>query len=67
MIGITLYRVAQSALANVLRHSGARTAEVELDVRADAVALEIRDDVMASRRAHRPRSPGSASSACASG
>jgi signal transduction histidine kinase len=39
-----LFRLAQEALTNVARHSGAHTAEVTLDTRRDEVCLSIRDD-----------------------
>jgi len=38
-----LYRIAQEALHNVVKHSGARKAEVRLQVERDGVALEVRD------------------------
>jgi NarL family two-component system sensor histidine kinase LiaS len=40
----TLFRVAQEALANVARHSGADHAEVSLTYDRDAVALRVADD-----------------------
>ena len=39
-----LYRVAQEALTNVARHSGARRAEVRLALTAGRPTLEIDDD-----------------------
>jgi signal transduction histidine kinase len=39
-----LYRVAQEALNNVLKHAHARRATVRLDVCADRAALEVVDD-----------------------
>jgi len=39
-----LLRIADEALANVLRHSGATHARVELQRRADVVALQIMDN-----------------------
>jgi signal transduction histidine kinase len=39
-----LYRVAQEALHNALRHSGARTVRVRLAATARRVTLEVRDD-----------------------
>lgn len=39
-----LFRLAQEALTNVARHSGARQATVTLDARAGQVCLSIRDD-----------------------
>nr|WP_216211258.1 sensor histidine kinase [Amycolatopsis aidingensis] len=40
----TAYRVVQEALSNVLRHADARTVQIELDYREDAVVLRIEDD-----------------------
>ncbi len=39
-----LFRVAQEAVANVARHSGAGHAEVDLSYTTDAVTLRISDD-----------------------
>lgn len=39
-----LFRVAQEALANVARHSGARRAEVDLIYTADTLTLRVADD-----------------------
>ena len=41
--GLTLYRAAQEALTNVVRHSGARAAGVELEYTAAAVRLSVTD------------------------
>src|SRR5262249_46509574 len=41
---LCLYRVAQEALQNVIKHSGTRHAAVELSGAADAVHLRIVDD-----------------------
>jgi two-component system, NarL family, sensor histidine kinase UhpB len=41
---LVIYRVAQEALTNVVRHSGARRAELELETTAERVRLVIRDD-----------------------
>ncbi len=41
---LCLYRIAQEALQNVLKHSGARTARVELLGSEGAVVLRIRDE-----------------------
>ena len=43
--GLTLYRAAQEALTNVVRHSGARTASIELDFAPEAVTLTVTDHV----------------------
>jgi two-component system, NarL family, sensor histidine kinase LiaS len=39
-----LFRVAQEALANVARHSGAKKAEVDLAYTADTLTLRVSDD-----------------------
>ena len=43
-IATILYRVAQEALTNVVRHAGAREVILRLERRPDAVRLLIRDD-----------------------
>lgn len=56
-IGIGLYRIVQSALGNVIRHSGARLAEVSLQVDGNEVCLEITDNGSGfDARAHDKRS-----------
>jgi two-component system sensor histidine kinase DegS len=40
----TIFRIAQEALNNVRRHSGARTARIDLTQRGDRVLLEVSDD-----------------------
>jgi signal transduction histidine kinase len=40
----TLFRIAQEALANVARHSRARTARVRLDCTDQSVSLTVQDD-----------------------
>jgi NarL family two-component system sensor histidine kinase LiaS len=40
----TLFRVAQEALANVARHSGAKNVEVDLVYEADRLTLRVADD-----------------------
>lgn len=42
--GIALYRIAQEAFSNVLKHSGAKTMEVTLDIDDDAIVFRITDD-----------------------
>src|SRR4051794_12838538 len=42
--GLTIYRVAQEALTNVVRHSGARSANLELDFADGVVRLLVTDD-----------------------
>jgi signal transduction histidine kinase len=39
-----LLRIAQEALANALRHSGARTIEVSVESSAESLDLAIKDD-----------------------
>jgi signal transduction histidine kinase len=39
-----LYRIAQEALTNVARHSGARHVAIRLESRGEEIRLEIRDD-----------------------
>ena len=41
---LCLYRIAQEALRNVIKHSGARHARVELRGSPDAISLRISDD-----------------------
>lgn len=41
--GVHVYRIAQEALNNVARHSGARTASVRLRFLPDALELEVED------------------------
>ncbi|WP_328396124.1 sensor histidine kinase [Nocardia sp. NBC_00416] len=41
---VVLLRIAQSALANTIRHAGADTAEISLDYTADQVTVEVVDD-----------------------
>jgi signal transduction histidine kinase/YHS domain-containing protein len=41
---LTLFRTAQEALTNVVRHSGAAYANVKLSYQADTVVLTVRDD-----------------------
>jgi len=43
-IAICLYRVAQEALRNVVRHANARNVEVTLHAKGDGVALTVADD-----------------------
>jgi signal transduction histidine kinase len=43
-LALCLYRIVQEALGNVIKHSGARHAGVELSRSADAVCLRIADD-----------------------
>ncbi|MDQ3781664.1 MAG: histidine kinase, partial [Actinomycetota bacterium] len=50
-VGVTVYRVAQEALTNVLKHAGATRAQVSVVV-ADEVTLTVTDDGQGSP--HRP-------------
>ncbi|MBI5293690.1 MAG: sensor histidine kinase [Chloroflexi bacterium] len=43
-IKIALFRVAQEALNNVIKHSGAEHARVQLEYQLDAVRLRVEDD-----------------------
>jgi two-component system NarL family sensor kinase len=43
-VELSLYRIAQEALTNVQRHSGSRTARVDLAAVGDEVRLTIRDE-----------------------
>jgi signal transduction histidine kinase len=41
---LSLYRIAQEALTNVVKHAGPATAEVGIDFRPDGVCLTVTDD-----------------------
>ncbi len=43
-VGAATYRIVQEALTNVLRHAGARRADVRVAVGAGAVDVQVRDD-----------------------
>jgi PAS domain S-box-containing protein len=43
-VALCLFRVAQEALANVVKHSHAKTAEVQLGANSNGVSLRIADD-----------------------
>jgi PAS domain S-box-containing protein len=43
-VALCLYRITQEALSNVIKHSGAQHAEVELTARAEELDLRIGDD-----------------------
>ncbi|MFI5486388.1 sensor histidine kinase [Micromonospora echinaurantiaca] len=42
-VALTLYRIAQEALTNALKHAGTATAQVRLDFGVDAVEVEVTD------------------------
>jgi signal transduction histidine kinase len=48
-LGVTAYRVVQEALTNVVRHAAAREAVVHIDVRGDAVLVEVADNGQGAR------------------
>jgi signal transduction histidine kinase len=41
---VATYRIVQEALANVARHSGARTCSVRIDLDGDTLCIEVTDD-----------------------
>lgn len=43
-VEVALYRIAQEALQNVVKHAGAASARVAFDVRGNVARLEVRDD-----------------------
>jgi len=43
-VALCLYRVTQEAIQNVIKHSGARLAQVELERQEGALVLTIADD-----------------------
>lgn len=43
-IELTLYRITQEAMANVVRHAGARTAWILIERRGGEIYLRVRDD-----------------------
>ncbi len=43
-VGLSVYRVAQEALTNTIKHARARRVEVVVHYRADAVEIEVVDD-----------------------
>jgi len=43
-LGLQIYRVAQEALSNVVRHAGAETAWVHFEEDGDRVVVEVEDD-----------------------
>lgn len=60
VIDTTLYRVAQEAVTNSLKHAGASASiDVRLRFAADAVELEVADTGLGERRASAASAPGS--------
>lgn len=57
-VGIALYRIAQGTLSNVVRHSGAAHAQLELALRDGAAVLLVSDDGDGFEPATAPRHPG---------
>ncbi|MGR6920203.1 sensor histidine kinase [[Actinomadura] parvosata] len=55
-MGLTVYRIVQEALTNVLKHAGARHAAVRVEREEDALTVEITDD--GTRGAARPYGHG---------
>ncbi len=43
-LGLTVYRVVQEALTNVMKHAGPATVEVHLRMRPDAITIQVTDD-----------------------
>ena len=46
IVTVTLFRIAQEALTNVLRHASAQVVELHLRATDEEIVLEIRDDGM---------------------
>ncbi|HTV94810.1 MAG TPA: sensor histidine kinase [Steroidobacteraceae bacterium] len=51
---IALFRIAQEAFANLIRHSGAKTVDVMLDIDEDTLVFRIKDDGKGVTSAHSP-------------
>jgi signal transduction histidine kinase len=43
-VSITLFRIVQEALTNIMRHAQAKTVRVSLEVRDDVLILNVQDD-----------------------
>jgi two-component system sensor histidine kinase UhpB len=43
-VGITLYRISQEAVNNILRHAAARSVLIRISLRSQTICLEIKDD-----------------------
>jgi two-component system sensor histidine kinase UhpB len=50
---LIVYRVAQEALTNAIRHSGAASMSIALQLRSDRLTLSVRDDGRGMREGHR--------------
>jgi two-component system sensor histidine kinase UhpB len=50
---LVLYRVAQEALTNAVRHAGAASVSIALQLRSDRLTLSVRDDGRGMRKGHR--------------
>jgi signal transduction histidine kinase len=53
-----LFRIAQEALTNVAKHSGAKHVDVKLQSRGDEISLSVRDDGLGLRASPGPPSSG---------
>jgi signal transduction histidine kinase len=57
-VDLTVYRIVQEALTNVLKHAGRATARVVVSFTADSVDLEVSDDGRGPRPADESRPDG---------
>lgn len=57
-LALTVFRIAQEALTNTLRHAGPVDTEVDLSVTADTIELEVRDHGTSESPPAYPREPG---------
>ena len=66
-VDVSVYRIVQEALTNVLKHAGPARADVTIGCADDAVTIEVTDD--GTGRARRPgsRPAGTGWPGCASG
>jgi len=53
-----LYRIAQEAMTNAIKHAGATRVEARLDYRPEAIVLQVCDDGRGFDPAHVPAAPG---------